>query len=773
MAGARFGRGVALIARGEDDAGQQAFEAAGKMIAIFGEQIGGELIDRDRDDQFRWGRRGGRGAIAASAGAGAGATASCAAIGAVETRATPSRSGVSRAFIGIPWCDATTGLWRAVMTPARMRALGCALMTALLALIAIPGPATAEALNGSSQHIAMRLVAESDHPKAGGPVTLAIASTPEPGWHGYWKNPGDAGLPAILKWTLPKGVSVSAEPRWPVPTKLLIAGLMNYVYEAPFAPLVTLDVPAGLAVGTKLPVRLEISYLVCTTSICVPEEQALSLDLTVGDGAPGAQGQFDAWRAAIPKPLDSTATYAVKDGAVTLAVPFPSDAGIADPYFFPTTGNGAIDYAAPQQVSRDGDRLLIATRGKPTGSLAGVLRIGPDRGLAIEAVAGDIGATGNDGGDANWSGALVAFAGALLGGLLLNIMPCVFPILSLKALSLARSGGDERGARGEALAYTAGVVLVCVGLGAAILALRAGGSAAGWAFQLQDPRMIVVLFLLSVAIALNLTGLFEVPMPRFAGEGGTTGAFATGALAAFVATPCTGPFMGAALGAALVLPWYAALGVFAGLGIGLALPFLAIGFVPALRRLPKPGAWMETFRHILSVPMWLTAIALAWVLGRQAGVDGMTLALTAGLLVGLVLWVAGARQRRGRAFGWAATLALLVVTSGAAALVTRAPAGAATPVAGAEAFSEAKLAALRKEGRPVFAYFTADWCLTCKVNEKAAIETAGVRLRRTMSRCWSATGPMAMRRWGASSSRTTAQGCRCTCSIPKARPSRR
>ena len=216
-------------------------------------------------------------------------------------------------------------------------------------------------------------------------------------------------------------------------------------------------------------------------------------------------------------------------------------------------------------------------------------------------------------------------------------------------------------------------------------------------------------------------------MPRFAGEGGASGAFATGALAAFVATPCTGPFMGAALGAALVLPWYAALGVFAGLGIGLALPFLLIGFVPALRRrLPRPGAWMETFRHILSVPMWLTAIALAWVIGRQAGVDGMTLALTAALLVGLMLWLAGRRQRRGLAFGWVPAAALLGVVALATGLVTQShPAPGATT--GADAFSEARLAVLRQEGKPVFAYFTADWCLTCKVNEKAAIETAGVR----------------------------------------------
>ena len=222
-------------------------------------------------------------------------------------------------------------------------------------------------------------------------------------------------------------------------------------------------------------------------------------------------------------------------------------------------------------------------------------------------------------------------------------MPCVFPILSLKALSLARAGGTEREARREALAYSGGVILVCVALGALLLALRAGGSAAGWAFQLQDPRIILLLLLLVTAIALNLAGLFHLPAfaggGEAAGQGGTRGAFFTGALAAFVATPCTGPFLGFALGAALVLPAWAALAVFAGLGLGLALPFLALGFVPALRRLlPKPGAWMARFQRLLAAPMLLTALGLAWVLGRQTGVDGMTLGLGAALLLGFALW---------------------------------------------------------------------------------------------------------------------------------------
>jgi thiol:disulfide interchange protein/DsbC/DsbD-like thiol-disulfide interchange protein len=619
-----------------------------------------------------------------------------------------------------------------------MRALGYLIVTMLAAMFAMGGAyADTPGALGAGPHLAMRLVAETATPAAGQQVTLAIDTKPQPGWHGYWQNPGDAGFPAKLDWTLPKGASVG-DPAYPIPGTLLIAGLMNYVFEAPYAPLVTLKVPAGLAAGTKLPVKLHAAYLVCTQTICVPESADLAIDLVVGDGviAPDARAQFDTWRRAIPKPLDAKGTFQATGGQVRIAVPYPASAPVADAYFFPIT-TGLVDYAAPQKVTRDGDRIVIETKAGPSpkGPLAGVLRIAPGQGLMVTAAAGTVAAaSGSTAGVPGgvWLATLIAFAGAMVGGLILNIMPCVFPILSLKALSLARGHLDERSARHEALAYTAGVVAVCVALGGAILALRAGGSAVGWAFQLQDPRAIIVLLLLTVALALNLGGLFEIPTPGFVNQaGGAGGAFATGALAAFIATPCTGPFMGAALGAALVLPWPAALAVFAGLGIGLALPFLALGFVPALRkRLPKPGAWMENFRRFLSIPMWLTAIALAWVLGRQVGVDGMTEGLLVVLGAGIVLWAAGRRQSRGLGFGTPAVIMLVVIVAAGIWLagVGHRPAAATAREAGAaEPFSEAKLAALRAQGRPVFAYFTADWCLTCKVNEKAAIETDATR----------------------------------------------
>ena len=556
---------------------------------------------------------------------------------------------------------------------------------------------------------------------ADGSFDLALVTTPEPGWHGYWgENPGDAGFPPKIDWHAPAGTQIGAW-RWPVPTTLLIAGLMNYVYEQPFAPMVRVRLPDD---GRKPAVTLRLSYLVCTTTLCVPEAQ----DVSVPMAGVGTDAALDRWRAMLPRPLGASATYAVAAGRVRIAVPYPAGAVLTDAYFFPSTA-GAIDYAAPQRVTRDGDRLLIETAGKPSGAIAGVLRVGAGRGLRLTAMPGEV----PGGRAADWLGAaLAAFGLAVLGGLILNVMPCVFPILSLKALSLARSGVSERHARQEALAYTAGVVCVLVALGGAMLALRAGGASVGWAFQLQEPRLVVVLLLLSAAIGFNLAGLFEVPTPPLGELAGSGGAFATGALAAVIATPCTGPFMGAALGVALVLPWPAALAIFAGLGLGLALPFLLIGFVPALRRLlPRPGGWMETARRVLAVPMFLTAIALGWVLGRQTGVDGLTFALLATLALAVVLWVAGARQRRGLATGLLLAAGLIVL---GALAVTQLPgkvaARSAASELGSEAFSEARLTQLRQTGRPIFVYFTADWCLTCKVNERVAIEPAREAMRK-------------------------------------------
>jgi thiol:disulfide interchange protein len=598
-------------------------------------------------------------------------------------------------------------------------------LASILAAFSPALPASAQA--PEPKHIATQFIADTDRPAAGSTVSLAIHMTPEAGWHGYWKNPGDSGMEPSVKWTLPEGASAGPL-EYPVPARLIVSGLMNYVYEGPYALLLKLKVPQGLAPGTPLPIRGKFDYLVCTKEICVPESADLALDLTVG--APGTSASrraaFDGFRQALPKPLGSQATFEWSDGRFRIAIPLPASIEAEDPYFFPLT-DGALAYAEEQKVTRNGDTLIIETKagGAQPSAVEGVLKLGDGYGLSLSAQPGAV-ATAGDGAAGQSSAILFALAGAILGGLLLNVMPCVFPILSLKALSLAKAGGDEAGARKEALAYTAGAVAICVALGAAVLALRAGGNSAGWAFQLQDPRVILLLLLLMTAIALNLAGLFELPSigvgGRLASAGGASGAFWTGALAAFVATPCTGPFMAAALGAALLLPLPAALAVFAGLGFGLALPFLIVGFFPAARRrLPRPGPWMNRFRHILSVPMFLTALGLAWILGRQSGVDGMAIGLAAALLLGLTLWWVG-RGQGGSRF-W---LRLAPATAAVAAALLFVPVGGqgqatASPVAG-EPFSETRLAELRAEGRPVFAYFTADWCITCKVNEKGVLQ---------------------------------------------------
>lgn len=590
-------------------------------------------------------------------------------------------------------------------------------------------------LAAAPNHITPSLVAESMSPAAGTTVTLAFAMRPAPEWHGYWQNPGDAGLATRVAWTAPKGL-VFGPLQYPVPQPLLIAGLMNYVYEKDYAQLVSVAVPQSLASGTVLPITAKLDWLACNPQTCVPETATLSITLTVGDGAvmPDMRAQFDRWRAALPKPLGADAHYQIANGRFRLELPLPASVEAGKAYFFSGT-DGAIDYAAPQTAVHDGDRLVIETAARPNmpAKVDGLVKLGPDMGLSFAATPGTVAPAKADANVASgMSGTFwVALGGAILGGLLLNIMPCVFPILSLKALSLARSGESEKDARSEALAYAAGVVLVCGGLGATLLILRAAGGLAGWAFQLQDARVIAALLLLVLAIGLNLAGLFELPMMTgggaLAGAGGLSGAFWTGALAAFIATPCSGPFMGAALGAALLLPAAAAMAIFIGLGVGLALPFLLLGFVPALRRwLPRPGMWMDLFRRILAVPMLVTALGLAWILGRQAGVNGMTIGLAAALLFAFGLWWAGRRQAALKSGVWWPVLAALIAAAALIAIVPRDAALAATVSVGAEPFSETKLAELRKQGRPVFLYFTADWCLTCKVNEKAAIERGEV-----------------------------------------------
>lgn len=595
------------------------------------------------------------------------------------------------------------------------------LLVALALLLPTAAAAQAVVQNPNTR---VELIAEA--PDAQGARSVGIVLKPKPGWHTYWSNPGEAGFAPKPTWVLPPGATATPL-RFPVPGTLKVSGLMNYVYEGPATLVTTITGPAG-AIG------LTLNYLVCTAEICVPESATLQVGPAQHDAA-----LIAAAAAALPRPL-AGARFAVAHGRLALAVPVPDPASVTNAYFF-SAADGVVDYSAPQSVTVAGRDLRLETKAAAVAlkDATGVLRIergAQVTGYTLAAVAGAVPATSAEP-LPDTAGTVARFLAALLlavaGGLVLNVMPCVFPILSLKALSLAKGGATPAEAGGDALAYAAGVTLVCVALGGVVLALSAAGDAVGWGFQLQNPRVVAGLLILVTAIALNLAGLFELGSfgggDRLASKPGAAGSFWTGALVAFVATPCTGPFMAAALGAALVLPPLAGLAVFAGLGFGLALPFLAIGFVPALRRaLPRPGAWMATFRHLLSLPMFATALGLAWLLGRQSGVLGMALGLGGTLAAGLALWWFGGRQRA-FAPGWppllaglaAAALAVAAVTPGTAAPTSDAPAGLA-----AAPFSEAALAALQASHTQAFVYFTADWCLTCKVNERGALSSPAV-----------------------------------------------
>ena len=598
----------------------------------------------------------------------------------------------------------------------------CAMLLAMPALAA-------------STNIAPQLLVEG--PVApGGTVAVAFLMKPQPGWHGYWANPGDAGLGLSPTWTLPAGIKAGAL-AYPVPSTLIVSGLMNHVYEHDYAVLTTLTLPADARPGTRLPLRVKLEWLACTDKVCVPEQAELAAEVVVGAAGPPSP-QFDQWRAALPAPLGAKATFAIDGNTVRIAVPLPQAVLLDGPHLF-LADHRVGDYAAPQKYFRDGDRLVIELpRAKfeplSPAKLNAVLRFdAAGNGVSIAAEAGPVPAGGtaiNTTGPATpplWA----LLLSALAGGLLLNVMPCVFPILSLKALSLTRAGESEAQARTEGLAYTAGVVLACLALGGLLLALRAGGQQVGWAFQLQEPLVVAGLLLLSAAITANLLGLYEFAVPGIAGDGSPQGAFATGLLAAFAATPCTGPFMAAAMGAALLLPVPQGLALFAALGLGLALPFLLIAYVPGLRALlPKPGGWMVTFRRWMALPMGLTALALVWLASRVGGNAFALAALGLATLAVLSLILIGHRQHQGLSVKRLVIWDVLVIAALGYALLpplVSQSAASTDSILASQPFSEEALSKARASGKPVFVYMTADWCLTCKVNETAAIEREEVR----------------------------------------------
>lgn len=630
---------------------------------------------------------------------------------------------------------------------------------AALSLAAFAGLAAAPALAAESApvdtpHVQVQLVA-AGAAQPGQTVWLALRMKTEDGWHTFWRNPGDAGEATRLTWTAPAGWSPGAFV-WPAPKPLLVAGLlMNYVYEGEVLLPIPLAVPADARPGETVNLKADALYQVCADT-CVPGEAQLSLDLPVAAAAaPDAKwaGPIQKTLDAAPKPAGLTAAF--QPGApLKLAVAGPALRGLdlRRAYFFPAE-NGLIDNPKPQAgvFGPDGLTLNLApAEGAKPAQLAGVLAVGgkafeisaaqgpPPPGVSGKGQVTQIALAGAETQAA--AGAAPAqqnlslwqaMAFAFLGGVILNLMPCVFPVLSMKAASIAGHAQHGEKARSQGLAFLAGVVASFLVLAGLLIAAQAAGAAVGWGFQLQSPPVIAALSILMLLVALNLAGLFEIGLSvqgagsSLADRGGLAGSFFTGALAVVVAAPCTAPFMAGAMGFALAQPAIVALSVFLFLALGFALPFTALTFAPGLLRLlPRPGPWMGVFKTVLSFPMFATAAWLAWVFASQVGTSGLPYLFAAALLAAFGAWLFGMGQREYSipARRVALQVALPLALVGSALLVAKGDRAEAE----AEPWSAARVAELQAEHRPVFVNFTADWCVTCKVNEGAALSSAGV-----------------------------------------------
>ncbi|MEW6167962.1 MAG: protein-disulfide reductase DsbD domain-containing protein [Pseudomonadota bacterium] len=622
------------------------------------------------------------------------------------------------------------------------------LFPAIAVVAALVASATVDAGPVRTAEVEAELISETTALQPG-ENWVALRMRPEPGWHVYWRNPGDSGIATKLQWQLPPGVS-AGEIHWPYPHPESLGELTNYGYGEETLHLVPITVSADAPQG---PLRLaaQASWLACK-DICIPGKADLSLQLPRADDAPVDADWahlFAKARRELPQPAqDWPAQFSVADGDVSLRVDSPALAGAGHVAFF-AYANDLVNHAAPQRLAFDDDGLRLSQNVSPyfveapaqVGGVLVVERGGATQAYEITASAGSVAPVAGPGlqpapqaaPSAEAAAAPPAFAlvlaFALIGGLILNLMPCVFPVLSLKALSLVKSGADHAGERRrQTYAYTAGVVGSCLAVAAAMLALRGASSAIGWGFQLQSPVFVALMAYLLFALGLSLSGAaqFGAGLMNLGGglaaRPGLTGSFFTGVLAVVVASPCTAPFMGTALGYAMTQPAYVALLVFATLGLGLALPFLLIGWFPALARLlPRPGPWMEHFKQFMAFPLYLSVVWLLWVLARQTDAQTLARALLGLVAIAFALWL---WNRRGPL---AATLKLGSLAA-AIALVSVAPAPAvaiATP-ADAEAWSAQRVAELRADGRTIFVDFTADWCLSCKVNERVALKSERV-----------------------------------------------
>ena len=614
----------------------------------------------------------------------------------------------------------------------------------------------------------------------GQPVWVGLRLTHAPDWHTYWKNSGDSGLPTELQWTLPPGV-MAGDIAWPLPKKIPIGELANYGYEGTVllpVPLIITPEYQPSALADSLPIQLKASWLVCRQE-CIPQDGEFSLQLPLRSSTALHGGEFEAALRSQPSALAGAHQISLQDGGQRLAVRvaglpasvrgqtlelFPETPGVivtaatlaapgaaVGPRSWSQRWDGDIWSAdlpvSPDRAESPTHMPLVLTAGTqgwradaPVAgdwpALAPVAGVSPALEAALKANAA-LGAAGGAPVGAltgvPTATFLLALLGALVGGAVLNLMPCVFPVLAIKVLGFAQHADDRRAHRVSGLAYSAGVVLSFLALGALMLALRAAGAQLGWGFQLQSPGVVAALAVLFTVIGLNLAGVFE--FGQFVPSGVATlearhpvvNAFFSGVLAVAVASPCTAPFMGASLGLAVGLPAAQALLVFGAIGLGMALPYLAASWLPAVARLlPRPGAWMEVFRKFLAFPMFGTTAWLLWVLGQQSGIDGAGALLALLVTLALLLWALGlhGRARRVIATVSIAILALLAPAIGPYVLKSPETAGVSTEAAAGarwQPWSPERVGAVLAGGQPVFVDFTAAWCVTCQYNKKTTL----------------------------------------------------
>lgn len=644
----------------------------------------------------------------------------------------------------------------------RYLSVGVLVMCALLSFL-LPVSVQAVSDRAATPQVQAQLVASVTAVQPGAEIYLGVNQQIIPHWHTYWVNPGDSGNATSIVWTLPEGATAS-DIIWPAPGRFSLGPITNYAYENTVTLLSKITVPVNLQEGDSFTVGALVDWLVCKEE-CIPQQVELGLSLPVvanatevGAGSAHIQDALARLPIASPWPVRAAQTAInpeTAQGELHLQVDF-SAAGAAlqdqlaqinDIWFYPYDW-GRIAQSA-QQVRVDlaeAVQLTIPTGEAPLApgdSLAGVLVIreqqGITRGYEINAPITTAVIEGST--DNNSFGFLTALLFALVGGVILNLMPCVFPVLSLKALSLvSHAHYSPRDIRRQGYVYTLGVLVSFALLALVLLLLKTGGNQIGWGFQFQSPTFVLFIAWLLFAVGLSLSGVFFMG-GAVAGVGssltekpGYSGSFFTGVLATLVATPCTAPFMAAALGYALVQPPVQLLAIFLSLGFGLALPYLLLSCWPRLQRwLPRPGLWMERAKQLLAFPMYAAAIWLVWVLVQQTGASGVIVALGGCLLIALAAWLydsTRASSDKNRRLGSIIALMLiLLATAGGVKQLDASVPGAQTAEVDAnwEAYSDARLQELLAEGKPVFLNFTASWCISCLVNEQVALSTQAVK----------------------------------------------